>query len=84
MPSTPSNSAGIVNPPNTPSNPSNQYLGYTVAHEAALAISRTNPEIRYYLCWIESNTYSICTMYDDITDDYYLAGVGYTYTGQPI
>lgn len=72
------------NPPNTQANLYNQYLGYTVAHEAAIAISRSNPEIRYYICWLKGNTYQISTSYDDVMDDYYAGGVCYAYTGDII
>lgn len=38
-----------VNPPNLPSNPLNLYASYVSAVQSALAVSRTNPAITYYI-----------------------------------
>lgn len=73
-----------LNPPNVSSNLLNQYPSYLSAHDAAIAISLTNPEIRYYLSYIEDDTYQIVTNPDDILDDYYYAGALYDYLGYPI
>lgn len=65
-----------INPPNTPANPSNVYWPYTEAVQAALAISRTNPSITYYLVEMAPiNTgYKITTSPDETSAHAFVAG----------
>lgn len=67
-----------VNPPNLPSNPSNIYWPYTTAAQAALAISRTNPSITYYLVEMEPiddiGGYKITTSPDETSAHAFVAG----------
>lgn len=68
-----------INPPNTPSNPSNIYWTYNEAVQAALAISRTNPAITYYLISVDNGEddedgYRITTSPDETSAHAFVAG----------
>lgn len=68
-----------INPPNTPANPSNVYWPYTEAVHAALAISRTNPSITYYLAEFDNGEddeigYRITTSPDETSAHAFVAG----------
>lgn len=66
-----------LNPPNLPSNPLNLYLTYTEAVQSALAVSRTNPSVTYYLQYTEyepDGAYKITTAPDESSAHAFVAG----------
>lgn len=47
----------------------NQYIGFSVAKQAAIDESVKKPDTEYYVNWVEDTTYSVETYSDSFDDE---------------